>query len=100
MKTIENITSEEIHEYIVKHHKRDCSFCGSELIPNMFSHPGNDINIIYTDLKALDAYGNINPLTPSTPILPLACPICGNLSYIMMDYVLSYFDSDTQHDEK
>lgn len=98
MKTIENITSDDISNYIDEKFKGSCPFCGSKEPPNTFVSQGNDQQkIIFTDLKAFDAYGNINPFNPSTPVIPLACPDCGNLSYLTVFHVLNFFNQ-VKHD--
>ncbi|MBY7926307.1 hypothetical protein KW451_06080 [Vibrio fluvialis] len=92
MKKIEELTTTELEKYVADKYKGSCSFCGSKSTPYIFIN--NQNNAIYTELKAFDAYGNMNPFNPSTPVLPVACPDCGNLTYIMIYNVLNSFNQE------
>jgi hypothetical protein len=97
MKTIDTITSDDISFYITTKYKGSCAFCGSKEEPYTFISQDNPQKLIFTELKAYDAFGNINPFNASTPVIPLTCPNCGNLSYLTVFHVLNFFNQ-VKHD--
>lgn len=92
MKQIENLTTSELEKYVADKYKGTCSFCGSKSTPTLFINQ-QDMPI-YTELKAFDAYGQMNPFNPSTPVVPVACPDCGSLTYITVYHVLNYYGQE------
>ncbi|OXX29092.1 hypothetical protein [Vibrio sp. V08_P9A1T1] len=94
MKTIVNLTSDDILLYLSKMHKGSCPFCTSKAIPMTFIENKDNQKIIFSELKAFDAYGQANPWLNSTPVIPLLCPDCGYISQLVIHPVLKFLNKD------
>ncbi|MBO0213013.1 hypothetical protein J0676_05905 [Vibrio sp. Vb2880] len=92
MKSIENLTASDVAHYVTSTKKAPCAFCGSQKPPAVLTSQMDPDTPIFTELKAFDAWGSMNPFLGSTPVIPLICEECGYLSHLTIQPVLRFLN--------
>ncbi|WP_023604566.1 hypothetical protein [Aliivibrio logei] len=94
MKSIEDLTAVDVSKYIEQLNPNPCQLCNSKQHPTVLVDNSPERKLVFTELKALDAWGTLNFELGTSPIIPLMCGNCGYISHIAIHPVLTFFNKE------
>lgn len=73
--SIEDLTAVYVSKYIKQLNPNPCQLCNSKQHPTVLVDNSPERKLVFTELKALDAWGTLNFELGTSPIIPLMCRV-------------------------